>query len=244
MVETTDITVIETEQGNVSLDKNIVKGEIALSEEAVLIARSMMVKDEDSYIVCSDEWKRNKQALKDTEEMLQVKIKPFMEIVKIFRMFYAIPKSNYEKAIEIEGSVMQNYNARMKAMADAENAKLKAIADKKSRELEERAKKAAEAGNAAKAEKLREEAALKATLVPQVQANTIKTAGQREGTEYYAKVEDKDKKTFIEWCLKTENLHYLDTSEKELKITARSAKGTRVIPGVTFWSDTKMKGSR
>ena len=239
-----ELTVIQTEQGNVTLDKKVVRDEIAESEEALLKARSVVVNNKESYLVCACDWNENKQRLKDTELKLQNKIKPFNEIVKIFRAFYAIPKDNYTKAIEIQGKAQQAYDDKIKAQVEAENARLKAIADKKARELEDRAKKAEESGNAEKAEKLRQEALLKSTLVPTVQAEEIKVDGQRSGTEYFAEVEDKDKKIFVEWCLKSENLHLLEVSTKELKSVARSAKGTRTIPGVRFFSETTKKGCR
>ena len=239
-----ELTVIQTEQGNVTLDKKVVKNEIALSEEALMSARSVIVKDKESYIECSTFWKSDKQSLKDTEEKLKSKINPFNEIVKVYRDYFAIPKSNYEKSIEIRGNALQSYDDKIKAQVDAENARLRAIAEKEAEKLRQKAIKEEAKGNSEKANAMKEESLLKSTLVPTVQAEEIKIDGQRSGTEYFAEVLDMNKKMFVEWCLKSENLHFLDVSTKELKITARSARGTRTIPGVRFWSETTKKGCR
>jgi len=214
------------------------------AEKTLMLARGIIITNGDQYARAGNELVSIKKWLKDLEVERKKITDPIQKAKDAVMAFFNTPKENATKAVSIIGTAMQEYDDRMEALVKAENAKYQAIADKRAKELEERAKKAAEAGNAEKAEKLRQEALLKAQVVPQVTVEKIKVAGMTEKTNYFGEVIEKDKLLFIQWCIKSENLHYITFSEKELKSTATSAKGTREIPGVRFWSETGKVGAR
>ena len=226
------------------ISSDVADDSVKKADNALILARSVMITTDEQYSKAGNQLVSIKQFLKDLEVERKKITDPLTKAKDAVMAFFNPPKENATKAVNLISKAMIDYDEKKAEAGRIAQAKLQAEADKKARALEERAKAAEAKGNIEKAEALKQEAMLKKELVPVVNVEPIKIDNARVNEVFKGEVKPENKKIFIDWCVKTENWDLLLPNDKEVTAIAKRSKGTRVIPGVTFWSEKSIAGSR
>lgn len=222
----------EIEVKKVSHD--IAKDSCELAEKSLLYARSLIIKNDNDYLIAAEDVKSDKYLLKKIEDEEKKGTAPLYEVMKTIRSWFKPAKDNIEKSISIKSSAMMKYSQKKEELARIENARLQDLANKQAEKLAEQARKALEKGNEAKAQELMAQAQMKQVIVPTVQAEAPKIAG----------LTTRDNWTFEVIDINLVPRDYLCADDKKIGQVVRATKGSLNIPGVRIYKETKMAGSR
>jgi hypothetical protein len=204
------------------------------AEQALMLARGVIISTDLQYTNAGVEMLSIKSFLKELEVERKKITDPIQKAKDAVMEFFNRPKNDATKAVEIIGKAMQDYQTKKEELARIENARLADIAKKEADKLAEKARKEAERGNHAKAEELKQQAAMRSVIVPIVTVEAPKIAGLTTRTNWSYEVVD----------INLVPREYMCVDDKKLGAVIRATKGTLLIPGIKAIMTEKISGSR
>ena len=226
------------------VSSTIVNATETLSNSYLVEARGVIITNDDQLAIASTKWNEGRKMLVKVEAEKKSGTDPLNVVVNKIRGWFKPFEDNIKAGQAIYANAINAYNKQKQEAVDKENVRLKAVADAEAKKLAERAAKAEASGKVDKAADLLAQAQMKKDMTPQVVNVPVKVAGVAIPKKYYGAVKPENKMTFVTWAIKTENWDLLLVNDKEISEIAKRSKGTRVIPGVTFWDENKIQGSR
>lgn len=195
-------------------------------------AKQVIIKDQESYDFQGNRLREIKTQWSKIEEKRKELIKPSQLAVKQLNDFFGVPLNNLKSAENLIKQALIRYSDEKEKERLREERRLRDQAEKEAAKLEKKAEKQEANGNIEKAKETRLDA--KSIPVPVVASKIEKVKGVSFKEIWKFEIIDVDKLP----------RKYLLPDLKTLGEIARSTKGKVSIPGVRFYSDKTVAGSR
>jgi len=205
-------------------------------QEADLVlneARAIVISSNEEYTSIALRLKAVKKATKDLEEEMDKGLQPAKDIMAQIKGWFKPSFDKLETARKIFNLALSEWDEKLAKAKREQEEKLRKEQEKKAKELQERAKKAEAAGKIEKAEELKAAANIASVLAPTVDNAAPKVQGV--GAKELHEVKHVDIKVLAKYWVESGMTEpFFEVNDVYLNQQARSSKGKRVIPGVTF----------
>ena len=202
------------------------------SQEIFEAAKKVIIKNPDSYEYQANSLRNIKTQWSEIDEKRKELVRPFQAAVKKLNDFFSVPLNQLKTAENLIKQALIRYTDEKEKERLQEEKRLREQAEKEAAKLEKKADKLEEKGQTEKAFETRLDA--KSIPVPVVAKKVEKVKGISFKEVWKFRIIDIDKVP----------RKYLIVDEKSLGEIARSTKGKVTIPGIEFYSDKTVAGSR